>query len=459
MIRRFVALSLGTVSLSFSIAARADVVGECVKAAEDSQELRAKKKFVQARDRLQQCILPACPKEVRSDCKSWLNDIESSMGSIVIYAEDERGHSLVDVKVIIDDELIAERLDNNAVLLAPGPHVLKLETSGKPAVTQSFELKNGEKNRRVVVVMGTTQPSTTPSATSPVENGASKPATTKRISPAAWVLYGVGIGAVGAFAGLGVSGKSDVTTLRNTCAPKCASADVDSARMKLIGADISLGVAVLSMGIATYLVLNPYEVPAQSGAITRAPTSSLSIAPIPHGGFAAWGGIFLVARRKQLNSSPRRPPEAKVSRAFWLNERQRLSSICTLPWGRWPIRDLRRASARRDGHRAPRSASGCGGVFSNRRAETPARTVRNRPDLRFDVHRRSAVVRAHSPSERRAHSRRRGERRRVVHGDGVRPRRNAVATDCSVSPKRCRYLGADGGGDFVGRIAWPSCSA
>jgi hypothetical protein len=291
MIRRFVTLSALTVSLTLSVRAHADVVGECVKAAEDSQELKAKKKLSQARNRLQQCILPACPKEVRNDCREWLSDIESTIASIVIYAEDETGHSLVDVKVSVDDELITERLDNNAVLLAPGEHWLKLETSAGPAVTQRVELKPGEKNRRVVVVMGPAPGASATSGPSPDASG-SPGATMKRISPFAWVLYGASLGAMGAFAGLGASGKSDVTTLRNTCAPNCASRDVDSARTKLIGADISLGVAVLAAGVATYLVLNPSEVASHAGATQRSRTSSLSIVPGPHGGFATWVASF-----------------------------------------------------------------------------------------------------------------------------------------------------------------------
>lgn len=299
MSRSIVAITVAGVLLSQSVSLRADVVGECVKAAEDSQELRAQKKLTQARERLQQCMLPACPKEVRNDCKTWLNDIESSMASIVVYAEDERGHSLVDVRVSIDDELVAEHLDNNALMLAPGEHTIKLETAAMLSATQKIILKNGEKNRRVVLVLtAQTTPAPQPTASStasaqPTTPAPIRPTVTKRISPLAWVFYGVGAAALGTFAGLGISGKSDASTLRNTCAPNCSSADVDSTRMKLIGADISLGIALMSVGFGTYLVFNPSKVPSQSSRFSQSSTVSVSVAPTGQGGFATWGGVFL----------------------------------------------------------------------------------------------------------------------------------------------------------------------
>ena len=71
----------------------------------------------------------------------------------------------------------------------------------------------------------------------------------------ALVVGGIGVLALGSFAIFGLGGKSDVNNLENTCKPHCAESDVDKARTKLIIADISLGVGIVALGVATYLIL------------------------------------------------------------------------------------------------------------------------------------------------------------------------------------------------------------
>jgi hypothetical protein len=69
-----------------------------------------------------------------------------------------------------------------------------------------------------------------------------------------------------------------VGRLRSDCAGHCGAAEVDAARNKLIVADVSLGVAVVSATIATVLFVRGKR--------------EVSLAPLPSGAVAAWTERF-----------------------------------------------------------------------------------------------------------------------------------------------------------------------
>jgi hypothetical protein len=77
------------------------------------------------------------------------------------------------------------------------------------------------------------------------------------------LIGGVGLAGFGGFAVFGLTGLSEKRDLADTCAPSgsCAAGDVSSARTRLIIADVSLGVGVVAVGIATYLFLRDRGAP------------------------------------------------------------------------------------------------------------------------------------------------------------------------------------------------------
>jgi len=66
------------------------------------------------------------------------------------------------------------------------------------------------------------------------------------------LVKGLGVVALGSFAFFGLSGKGEVADLQG-CKGHCAQDDVDKARTKLVIADISLGVGIVALGVATYM--------------------------------------------------------------------------------------------------------------------------------------------------------------------------------------------------------------
>jgi hypothetical protein len=92
---------------------------------------------------------------------------------------------------------------------------------------------------------------------------------------------------------LGVLGKSQRDDLRDSCAPSCPEDDVGSVRTKLILADVSLGVGVVSLGVATYLFI------ASAGSKPKPPLADaekarlwLDVAPRTGGGSLSLSGTF-----------------------------------------------------------------------------------------------------------------------------------------------------------------------
>jgi hypothetical protein len=278
---RAVAIGFLTVALMGSAdAAWADEKQACVSAAETAQKQRSEGKLIEARASLLSCARAACPALVRTDCTKWLADNEASIPTLVVRAEDEHGRDVSDVRVELDGEPVAQRLDGLPLAANPGQHALTFHRRGSAPIHTEVIVQTGEKNRLVTVTLESEVPVKPPPR---VPTPAPRPAPpvpipevrTSRSSPTAWVLTGLAAGAFTSFAYFGITGRSEVSRLRSECEGHCAGADVDAARNKLIIADVSLGLGVVSGALATLLFV-------------RAARAELSVAPVSHGAFATW---------------------------------------------------------------------------------------------------------------------------------------------------------------------------
>lgn len=186
----------------------------------------------------------------------------------------------------------------------PGEHVLRYEAPGAAPVEQRVIVRVNEKNRMLTVILmprpgaspgaavapaSSVSPPAASATNSPAPAASTEPtsSTGSHINPTAWVFSGVALVGVGAFVVLGLSGESDVTSLRNTCAPNCTQGQVNSARAMLLGADVSLGVGVLSGGLATYFFLHHPRAPRTTGVQLRPDFEAR-----PGGGVATISGRF-----------------------------------------------------------------------------------------------------------------------------------------------------------------------
>ncbi len=285
--RRRAAVCIGAAALlGTARRAVADEKVTCVAAADAGQQQRSAGKLRDARTSFQVCAREVCPAIVRTDCTQWLAEVVASVPTIVLRASDAKGRDIADVRVQLDNQPILGRLDGLPIEVDPGRHVLAFDRPGSKKHRQEFVVNTADRNRTISVVLEDVDPPPQPFVPPPApERPKWQP------SPAAWVLAGVGFVATGSWAYFGLRGRAEIADMRKPtgCAPgggvdpTCSHDQVQSARNKLIIADISLGTAVLSTGIATYLFLT-----ARKSSSISLPTREVTVAPLPGGAAAVW---------------------------------------------------------------------------------------------------------------------------------------------------------------------------
>jgi hypothetical protein len=267
-----------------------DTKQQCVDAYTQAQHLRRDGKLSEAHERLVTCSRDVCPPAIAPDCVKWLAEVEAAQPTIVIAAKDELGEETTQARLTIDGATVAERLDGRALPIDPGEHALRCEASGGRIWERKVVIHEGEKLRKIEIVLASASPATAPTpATS-----ARAPATPEDAAPSkgwsppivSWVLGGVGLVAIGVGAFLDVSGKSKEHDLKTTCAPNCAQSDVDAMRSRVLAGDITLGVGIAAAAAAVTIAI--LSLPSNSAA----PSATIGVAPVPGGGAAALHGRF-----------------------------------------------------------------------------------------------------------------------------------------------------------------------
>lgn len=197
---------------------------ECVSASEDAQLLKIKGQLRAARQKLVVCSNEGCPKLVKKDCGSWLDEVDHAMPTVVLGARDgASGKDLVDVRVTLDGEPLASKLDGKAVDVDVGQHTFHFEAEGQPPHDETIVVREGEKNRALTVTLGEAKPVVTPPA--PVKPDATvmhdeilpTPAPSHGPSAATWVVGGVGVAALIAAGVIGTFSLTRRNDLYNSC--------------------------------------------------------------------------------------------------------------------------------------------------------------------------------------------------------------------------------------------------
>ncbi len=210
----------------------------CFDAAVAGQKAQKAGELGNARAAFLRCARAVCPAEVTARCTNWVAEIDAAMPSVLIAAQDDRGHDLLNGVIRIDGVSHPEALEGQSVTLEPGPHTLRLETVGRAPVEQSVVVREHEKNRRVVLRIA------------PL-------VVVHRTSIVPFVLGGIGVVAgltFGAFATAGV-----VDRQSSACDSGCGPTDASRVRTELMIADVSLvtaGVFIIA-AIVGYVVTRP----------------------------------------------------------------------------------------------------------------------------------------------------------------------------------------------------------
>jgi hypothetical protein len=275
--------------------ARADQ-DTCLKAHEQAQIERIQGRFLEAREQLLACAQASCPGVVRNDCKGWLQEVESSLPSVVFAVSDEQGHDLIEARVSSEQGLLSDRADGRALTINPGVHKVRIEAPGYAPTEQQVSVREGEKRRLVRVVLRAAsagpdvQPAAAESASGvPAEPGpAQSDRRARRLLLSGYVLAGVGLATLAAGSAVGIVGHGELEDLRRSCKPECAGSEVKAGKRKYVAANVAFAVggAVLATAVVTW-VLGYYR---QRGE--RRPAALPSVAADVHGVSLGWDTRF-----------------------------------------------------------------------------------------------------------------------------------------------------------------------
>lgn len=241
-----------------------------------------------ARDKLLVCARDPCPAAFQPECVQWLNDVDRRMPSVLFEARTPDGNDVSDASVSMDGAPLSGRIDVRAVEIEPGEHTFRFERPGSAPVEKTIVLREGEKSRRLAVVLeaASGRPPAVPSiSTSP--GAASQSETPSRpVGWPVWVAGGVGVAALVSFTGFAIAGLVQHETL-DACKGSCSPADVSSDRTKLELADVSLGVSVAALATATVLLLT-------RPTLSRTAAAFRTVDPMvgPRGAGASWSIRF-----------------------------------------------------------------------------------------------------------------------------------------------------------------------
>jgi hypothetical protein len=282
-------LGLLASAMMVATASYADDKAACLDASSKGQSLRDAHKLVEARDQFRLCARQQCPGIVQQDCGGWLADVEKGVPSVVVTAKDGAGADLVDVRVSVDGQPFATKLDGQAVAINPGSHLLHFELADGTQLDRQVLVKEGEKNQGVAVVLSkkggltgtptagspSTVPPTTgqPSAepTSPSVAGGSAPAGGgSGLRTAGWVLGGAGVVGLGVGTVFGIMAIGDKSSANCNANNQCEGGPLSSAKSAAIGADIGLiaGGVLLATG-ASLVLLAPKANPSHEATSAR----------------------------------------------------------------------------------------------------------------------------------------------------------------------------------------------
>lgn len=259
--------------------ARADDAA-CIAASEQGLTLRRQGKLQDALKQLAACADPSCPGEVKTECASRIADVDKAMPTLVLAATDGSGNDLRDVKVSMDGAPLVTTLDGRPLSIDPGTHTFHFEVAGQPPVDKTLIVREGEKDRREVVTLGTPPPAPAPAPAPAVATPSPSWWTTQRtlaiISGGVGV---VGLGLGGLFGGLAISDQSQEKS--NCSSGSCpnrgqANQDYSTGNANATGSTVAFiaGGVFLAAGAVLYFTAHDPSSAATTGRLYVAPSTS-----------------------------------------------------------------------------------------------------------------------------------------------------------------------------------------
>jgi hypothetical protein len=268
----------------------------------------------EAREAFQSCAEATACAGIAPKCQAAIEKLVEQMPSVVPVVTDASGAPMLDVQVRADGQLLTSHLDGRGIPVEAGAHEFTFATDKGVFATQQVLIVEGERNRRITIAIppepSSTKPTRTPSAPTapapPEEKATDNAAPTEAPSPAPrevpsspgpwalptsplpYVVAGVGIAGIAGGILLTVWGRKDNDSL-SSCTPNCPQASVDHIRNLYTLADVSLGVGLAGLGVATVMFAVSHR---SEDAAKHAAAYGVTVQPTRSGALASVSGAF-----------------------------------------------------------------------------------------------------------------------------------------------------------------------
>jgi hypothetical protein len=250
-----------------------DPLQECVDAHAISRRAVENGTLISARQVLKKCVIPGCPIAIRAECSEWQHQAEIEVPTLILSASTYK-RDLEQVRVIVDGQLLTDRLNGEPIETLPGPHAFVFELDDGRRQEVRIVVKLSEKNR--VIQASFPELSLTLSPLSVTNSTKLKESVTRPIpnepSNHRALFFGILSAAsaivAGSFLYVGID-RRDATS--EQCAPICSDSQVNRVRRWFILADIAGATAIATGGFGLYFY---FDGPTKTSSLK--PTLSLT---------------------------------------------------------------------------------------------------------------------------------------------------------------------------------------
>lgn len=227
-----IATVIAALAIGPSVAHAADPTNaDCLAASEASLKAGNAHHLRAERSELLVCSSSNCPSDIRKECLHRVDEVNAAIPTVIFQAKDGVGNDLVAVRVTLDGEVLAERLEGTPLSIDPGEHTFVFETPGQPSVQKHFVIQEGQKDQRESIAFGT--PILAPPQAGPPQGSAFAPGTPSSSTPdngeglstpkiVAIVAGGVGVVGLGVGSAFGLVAISKKSDAQNACPGECA---------------------------------------------------------------------------------------------------------------------------------------------------------------------------------------------------------------------------------------------
>jgi len=267
MERRLASLAIAACTAVVTLAdgvtlAASPTTAECLAASDASLAADNRHELRAERAQLLLCAASSCPADIRKECVSRVDEVNGQIPTILFAVKDGSGADLSAVKVTMDGEVLAERLEGTALSIDPGEHTFTFEAEGQPPAKRVLLIQEAQKDRREVIALGAQASAPGPAAGArtagaPVAGaGESHGAGAQKVL--AIVAGAVGVVGLGFGAAFGVVARSQRNEAQGACPSNpCATQDgVDRWSSAVTSGNVStIGFIVGGVGVVGATVL------------------------------------------------------------------------------------------------------------------------------------------------------------------------------------------------------------